>query len=233
MRRFLPLLLALALSLTLLVGCKPALYQDGTFTAVSDANDMGYVKAEVTIKGDKIQSVKLVGLDKLGLEKTEDYPYEAYHQAITDLAKEMTDKNTWDVAAVSGATSTSEEAKQAVKRALEKALVKPTATGQYFDGKFMAISDQEANGWTIAWVTIKDDKITDVDFHSTTQNGEGQFVRKDESYPYAPYHEAREVLPAQFVEKNGTDIDGMAGATGTVNALKQAVERALEQASRN
>ncbi len=237
MKKFLTLAIVLALSLTLFAGCsKPAVYKDGTFVAVSDATDKGYMLAEVTVKKDKIEAVKLVGLDSLGLEKTEKYPYETYHQAVVDLAKEMVDKNTWDVAAVTKASSTSTQSKQAAERAMEKALVKPASTAKYFDGTFMAISDQTEKGWTVAWVTIEDDKITDVVFHSTTKTtddeGNTKFVRKDETYPHAPYHEAREVLPERIVEKNGTDIEAVTGATGTTETVKQAVERALEQASR-
>ncbi|NLW17076.1 MAG: FMN-binding protein [Firmicutes bacterium] len=242
MKKLLSLSMVLALSVALLVGCnqQPATpsttYKDGTYVAVSDANDKGYMRAEVTVKDDKIESVSLVGLDSLGLEKTEDYPYAEYHSAIVDLAEEMVNKNTWDVDSITGATGTSEQSKQAVKRAMEKALVEPASSNQYFDGTFMAISEQNDKGWTIAWVTIENDKITDVKLVSTTakQNDDGStsFVRKDDSYPYPEYFEAIETLPEQFVANNGTDIEGVTGATGTTEQAKDAVEQALAQAAR-
>ncbi len=237
MKKYLSLAVVLALSLTLFVGCgKPATYKDGTFIGASDANDRGYTRAEITIKKDKIESVKIVGLDNVDLDKTEDYPYEEYHKAVTELEKAMKEKNTWDVDAVAKATSTSTQAKQAAQRAMEKALVKPTSTAKYFDGTFMAISEQTERGWTIAWVTLKGDKITDVKLSSTTaktdDNGNNTFVRKDESYPYEPYFEALELIPQRMVEKNGTDIEAVTGATSTTDQAKQAVEKALTEATR-
>lgn len=236
MKKFLSLAVILALSLTLFVGCKPAVYKDGTYVGVSDATDKGYTRAEVTIKKDKIESVKIVGLDSLGLDKTDAYAYEDYHTAVADLAKAMKEKNTWDVDGVAKVTSTSTQAKQAAKRAMEKALVKPTSSAKYFDGTFMAISEQAEKGWTIAWVTLENDKITDVVIHSTTSKtddaGNSKFVRKDETYPYEPYFEALELIPQRIVEKNGTDIEAVTGATGTTDQTKQAVEQALTQAAR-
>lgn len=234
MQKRLSLALIVIMSLALLAGCKQATYQDGTFVAVSDATDKGYMQAEVTIKNDKITAVKLAGVDSLGLEKTDDYPYEPHHQAVAELEETMVAKNTWDVDAVAQATHTSSEAKLAAQRALEKALVKPSSEAKYFDGTFMAISDKDEKGWTIAWVTLKDDKITDVVLHSTTTSKEDpdKFVRKDETYPYAPYHEAVKTLPEQFVAQNGTDVEGVTGATGTTETAKQAVENALNKATR-
>lgn len=240
MKRFWSLTIVLALSLALLVGCgspaAPAVYKDGTYIGVSDASDKGYMRAEITIKQDKLESVKLVGLDGLGLEKTEDYPYEQYHTAIVDLAKEMTEKNTWDVDAVAKATSTSDQSKQAAQRAMEKALAEPTATATYFDGTFMAISEQTERGWTIAWVTVEDDAITKVVIHSTAaktdDNGNVSFARKDDSYPYEVYFEALELIPERMVANNSTDIEAVTGATSTTDQAKEAAAQALESAKR-
>ncbi len=241
MKKLLSLSIILVLAFSLLTGCNqpkaPATtYKDGTYVSVSDATDKGYTRAEVTIKNDKIESVKLVGIDSLGLEKTEAYAYELYHTAIVDLAEEMVSKNTWDVDIITGATSTSEQAKQAAKRAMEKALVQPASSNKYFDGTFMAISEQTDKGWTIAWVTLENDTITDVKIISTTsktnEDGSSTFVRKDDSYPYPQYFEALEIIPQRIVEKNGTDIEVVTGATGTTEQAIQAVDQALAQAAR-
>ncbi len=242
MKKLLSLTIVLALSFAVLTGCNqqpPAsttTYKDGTYVSVSDANDKGYMKAEVTIKDDKIEAVTLVGIDSLGLEKTEDYPYAQYHSAIVDLAEEMVSKNTWDVDSVTGATGTSDQSKQAAQRAMEKALVEPASSNKYFDGTFMAISEQTDKGWTIAWVTLEDDTITDVKIVSTTkktnEDGSSSFVRKDDSYPYPTYFEALELIPERIVEKNSTDIEAVTGATSTTTQAIEAVEQALTQAAR-
>lgn len=233
MKKHLSLLIALTLSLVLLAGCtKPAVYQDGTFTSVSDADDKGYVRAEVTIKGDKIDAVKIVGVDNLGKDKTEAYPYADYHTSIVELADAMKENNTWDVDGIAKATGTSEQARQAAKRAMEKALVKPESSAKYFDGKFMAISEEQPNGWTIAWVKVENDTITEVEIVSTTQDDGGNWVRKDDTYPWEPYFEAVSLIPERIVANNGTDIDTVTGATGTSTQAIEAVNTALELGAR-
>lgn len=240
MKRFWSLAVILALSLTLFVGCstpaEPAVYKDGTYVGVSDATDRGATRAEIIIKNDKIESVKIVDLDGLGLEKTEEYAYEDYHTAIVELADAMQEENTWDVDVVAGATSTSNNAKQAAQRAMEKALVKPTSTAAYYDGTFMAISEQTERGWTIAWVTVEGDAIEKVVVHSTASTtddkGNVSFARKDSSYPYEGYFEALELIPERMVAKNSTDIEAVTGATSTTDQAKEAAAQALTLAKR-
>lgn len=256
MKRILAIALVALFTVSLLAGCKPAVYKDGTYTAVSDATDKGYMKAEVTIAKDKITALKLYGYGSLALEKPASYPHAEYHKVLSDLPAAMIKNNKAKVDIIAKATGSSNQSIQAVERALEKALVKPSSTAKYFDGTFMAMSDVGDKGWTIVWVTVANDKITAVNLHSTTpakekdaegnvvKDAEGKdvikkdaagnvvFERKGEAYPYAQYHEARVELPVRFIAKNSADIEIYTGATGTSNGAKAAVARALTIALR-
>ena len=258
MKRIIIIALVSILTISLLVGCKTAVYKDGTYTAYSDAGDKGDYSAEVTIKGDKITAVKVQGYDSLGRAKTEAYSYPQYHEAVIELPKRFIAKNSSEVDTFTGATSTSTGAKQAVKRTMEMALVKPASSAKYFDGTFMAKSEPDARGaWTVVWVTIGGDKITNVDLHGTAaakeKDAEGNVVkdaegkdvikknaagdvvyeRKDPAvYSYTAYVEAKVELPKRFVAKNGADIDVYTMATGTSNQAKEAVAKALANAAR-
>lgn len=97
----------------------------------------------------------------------------------------------------------------------------------YKDGSYFAVSDADAHGYATALVTISNDRITRVVLNEITEKG----VPKDYSkYPWPASKEAHEKLPAQFVAKNGTDVDVIAKATESTNKYKQAVARALEKA---
>jgi len=246
-KRFVLIALVAVLALSVLAGCSAAkpMYKDGTYIAYSDATDKGDYSAEVTIKGDKITAVKLQGYDSLGKAKTAEYSWPEYHQAIKDLPARFVEKNTWDVDAVAKATSTSNGSKQAVLRAMQKALVTPTTSAKYFDGTYMATSAPDARGgWTIVWVTIGGDAIKGVTIHSTEAAKdaegkaiEGKFQRKDPAVygvaaGYTGYAEAKVELPKRFVAKNSADIDVYTTATGTSNQAKEAVAKALANASR-
>ncbi len=206
---------------------------DGIYEGYSDATDNGYMKAVVTIGAGKITKVTLHGFDGLGLEKSSSYPWFPYHKMIDELPKAYVEKNDWNVDIITQATGSSLESNQAVRRSMERAQ-KDGTKDKYFDGIFMGISEELPGGWTIAWVTLKNDKITKVVLHSTTPDPdrEGEFVIKDESYPWAEYHEALVELPKRFVKANGTKVDIITGATGTSNQAKEAVEEALKMAKK-
>lgn len=74
---------------------------------------------------------------------------------------------------------------------------------------------QGFGGTVTAYVTVDDNgAITDITAVGTQETiGKGSVVL--------------ESLPAEMVKANGTDVDGITGATVTSNALKQAVETAL------
>ncbi|MGI6344801.1 MAG: FMN-binding protein [Bacillota bacterium] len=233
MKKALLLSLVLVVAVGLLAGCSKSVYQDGTYTAVSDSTDNGYMEAKVTIAKDKITAVELIGYDKFAAAKGESYPWDAYHQAIEDIPAQMVAENTWDVDGVAQATGTTEQSKQAAKRALELALTEPASTAKYFDGTFMGVSPADARGGiTVVQVTIEGDVIKAVTAKSAQKAEDGSLAFKDESYPWAEYFEAIEKVPEQIVEANGVDVDGVAGATGTSTQIKEAVQDALNKATR-
>ncbi|HAI21650.1 MAG TPA: hypothetical protein DCM14_07145 [Clostridiales bacterium UBA8153] len=227
----------------------PRTYRDGVFEAYSPANDRGYVWARVTIARDRIAAVELKEYDGVGLEKDlEIYVHPQTGQAIAHLQREFVRRNTANVDVFTGATSTSNKAIQAVQLALEKALNRPRAAGRYFNGTFMAISDVTERGWGIAWVTLQNDRITQVVLHETTPRrdeaghavtdakGRVVFTRKaidgDRRYPHEPWHTARVNMAADMVARGRPTVDTVTGATGSARRWIQAAERALEMARR-
>lgn len=239
-------LMVAVLAIVLLVGCQPAkVYNDGVVTAFSDATDRGYMKVELTIKNDKITAAQVAGFDGLALEKQDTYRHAPFLTAKAELPKRIVAQNSWDIDLVSGATTSSNQVRMAALRALQKARVTPTTAAQFFDGTYMAMSDRGERGWAIVWVTIGNDKITNVVIHETTAARDAagavipdQFVRKNvdaespDFYAFAPYHEARVELPKRFVAANSAEVDVFTGATSTSNNVKAAVARALEMAKR-
>ncbi len=207
-------------------------YQDGTFMGYSNATDRGYVDAEVTIENDQIVDVVIRGYGDLGTEKPDDYPWDEYHEALEVLPQLYVERDHWDVDIITEATGTSNQANQAVYRALARARVEPTnQTNEYFDGTFMAISEKTERGWVIVWVTISNDQITDFRLVETQQSND-RWQRKGDDYPWDEYHELLEVLPEQIIEAQSLDVDGLSGATGTFDRAIDAAEKALEKARR-
>lgn len=244
------LFLIVVFSLALVVGCgteenadSEGDYRDGVYTAVSQFN-RGYVEATVTISGGVITNVEIVEFTDLGVEKI----YEDYHQrfpvledAHTTLAADMAENNTWDVDVVTGATSTSEKAKEAVKFALIKAAYdEPENT--YFNGTFFGMSEVGERGWGIAHVTIENDEIIDIRLEETTAArdedgdpvfdsvGRQVFELKDEDYSYDAFHEAREAIAKSILDAQSPDVDTYTGATGSADMWMEAVRNALDNA---
>lgn len=234
MKRF-AILIVLSLLLVGMMGVSASnnVYVDGTYEAVSDATDRGYMKAEVTIENDAIVGVTLTGYDGLGLEKTEEYPWAPFHAMLEELPELYVERDHWDVDLITANTSSSIQSNQAVYRALARARVEPTnQKNEFFDGTFMAVSDATNRGWTIVWVSIRNDQITDVVIHETQKDND-DWVRKGEDYGWDEYHEALEVLPERMIEANSPQVDIVTEATGTSERAIQAAERALDWARRN
>ena len=250
MKRILVLSLAFALTLSLLAGCSapkpqerpqgrqqgagaqpPAAaktYNDGTYTAASDADDHGYALATVTITDDKITAVQLKEVTEKAVDKDfNTYPYAPSKEANAEMAKRFVEKNSVDVDDYTKATHSSQKYKQAVRRALEKAKVTPAVITTYFDGTFMGRSKAGEHGYAIALVTIKGDRVTDVKLNEVTEKNEFKDYTK---YPYKKSVEAHDQLPAKFVESNGRPVDTFTGATQSTEAFNEAVAGAMEQA---
>lgn len=99
-------------------------------------------------------------------------------------------------------------------------------TTKYVDGTYVAYDDASDKSYGMVEVTIKEDIITDVKVAGFTNMGD----EKGENYPWEAFHEAKETMPQRFIDANGTEVEGVTGATGSVTGWKLAVERALEKA---
>ena len=242
MKRFVLFVLVAVLALSVLAACTPKtppappappkVYTDGTYLASSDAGARGFVTAEITIADDKITAVNLVEYAGFAIPKAEDYAWAEYHEAMQKLPGMFIAANGPNVDNISKATGTVDKSKQAVQRAMEKAMVTKPSAAKYFDGTFMAKSEPDARGgFGVVLVTLEADKITDVVIKAT-RKVEGADVFKDAEYAWPEYHEALVELPKRFIAANSPDIDVYTKATGTSNQAKEAVANALALATR-
>lgn len=242
MRTTVALLLTLA-TVLISLSATTRVYKDGTFVGYSQGDRNGYVKVELTLKGDKIENVRVWEFDGLGIEKlpeTVGKKYPALFEMHKEMVKRIISKNTWNVDAYTGATESSNKLKEAAKFALERAKVEESKK-KYIDGTFMGTSDMTPRGYGIAWVTFKDDKITAVVLEETEPKVEGGkvvldeakrpvFVLKPSTYQWKPYHDAKRELPKRFIEKQSSKVDAYTGATASSRNWMVAVERAMEAA---
>jgi len=200
-------------------------YEDGTYTAVSEADERGYAEAEVTITDGEITEVSLNEYDELGTQKDEDYGYDVWHEAIEELPEKFVEANSADIDVYTEATSTSEKAMDAVDKALQRA----EGYTDTFDGTFMGASDVGEQGYVgIALATLQNGEITEVALREADEEG-GEF--KDEEYDYEPWVEAAEEISQRFVEANSSEVDVYTDATSSSEKWKEAVEQAMEKAS--
>lgn len=220
--------LAALVCLSVLSACEPKVYNDGTYRAVSAADDLGYATAEVSVLKDKIVSVTLAEFDGYGVEKTQDsYAHPPAKEAGAEMAERFAGSEDANVDVYAGATKSSRKYKQAVSFALEKAKMTSTVMSTYFDGTFQGSSGQTEDGYQMAWVTIEDDKITSVILNQVTP--EGQF-RDWLTYPNTTVLEAKDAMEKAFVEKGDPVVDVFAGATKSSTGWIEAVNDALTKA---
>lgn len=215
--------------------CKAKVYSDGTYQAVSQANDKGYTWAKVVVENDKIKSVELKEFTGTGVEKDwATYPYVEAKSANEAMPGRFVQKNSWDVDVFAKATSSSDKYKEAVKLALEKAKAKPTTTTAYFNGTFMGKSAVDGRGsWGIVWVTIQNDKITAVNLAETYVTGGETVLKSADTYAYVEWHGAKAELPARFVAAGPSgvaSVNAFAGATSSTDKWKAAMQNALANA---
>jgi uncharacterized protein with FMN-binding domain len=234
MKKGLFLVISTLLIIVLLVGCGSDTivdnpggvngdgYKDGTYTATSNANERGYVKAEVVIKGGVIDAVTLWEFNDKGLEKDADYTYENFHAAIAELPGRFVEANSAEVDVVTGASSTSNKAMDAVDKALQRS----KGFAGTFEGMHMGVSDASERGWAVALVVLDaDGNISEVILKEIAGTD-----FKDEGYGYDVWHQAVDEMAQKFVDANSSDVDAFTGATGSSGMWMQAVEDALQKA---
>lgn len=92
-----------------------------------------------------------------------------------------------------------------------------TNTGDvYYDGTYTGTGTGYKGGTTVVKVTMKGDKITDI-----------EEVSNEDTPGY--YEKAKVIIP-NILEKNSTQVDNVSGATKSCNGIIAAVEDALQQA---
>lgn len=199
---------------------------DGTYTATSDADLLGYSRARVTVENGEMVEVRLTEYDENSREKDFDsYTYEPSVNAYRELPWSFIAAQSSGIDAVTGATYSSLHYRQAVDRALQKARdIKGSGS---FDGVFQAESDEDENGYGIAQVRIKAGIIQTVNLKAI--DGDGR-LKDPKEYPHEPFRRALEELPERFLKANSHEVDGIAGATRSSAQFREAVERALESA---
>lgn len=160
----------------------------------------GEVSVTVTMAGDKIANVVAVG---------EDETQGIGSNAIDQLPGKIVEANSTDVDAVAGASVTSKAIIEAVNNAL-----KSKASGE---GTTLTGTAKGFGGDVIVTVTMDGDKIVKVEAQGPDETeGVGST--------------AIDQLPEKIVEVNSTDVDAVAGASITSNAIIDAVNNALELA---
>ncbi|MCK8825314.1 FMN-binding protein [Fuchsiella alkaliacetigena] len=100
-----------------------------------------------------------------GAAKDEDYGFDAWHEAMELLPNSFIEANSAQVDIVSGATSTSNMAIEAVDMALQKA-----QGVTKFEGTYLGFSEKSERGnHGVAWVTVKDGEITEIELKKAAE----------------------------------------------------------------
>jgi uncharacterized protein with FMN-binding domain len=184
-------------------------YKDGTYTGVGQGKSPD-LRVAVTIKDDKITNVEIVSNNETNGK-----------EALSTIPRKIVDTQSTDVDVVSGATMTSKGIMEAVNDALIQAEINAPSTadnqGKYNDGTYNGIGQGKSPDLKVA-VTVKDDKITNVEIVSNNET-KGK--------------EALNTIPNKIVETQSTSVDVVSGATMTSKGIMMAVNDALSQAIKN
>lgn len=199
--------------------------KDGTYEGTGTGFH-GTVKAAVTIKNNKIKSIKI-------LEHHDDAAY--FNRASGQLLPLIVKRQTTNVDTVSGATYSSNGIIKAVRNALSKAAIKSSSkkneekkkdkdkkpasenvSGTYKDGTYQGTGTGFQGKITVK-VTIKYSKITQIQ------------IVKNEKDDAAYFNRALGVID-NIIALQRTDVDVVSGATYSSNGIIEAVKNALKKA---
>nr|WP_276938316.1 FMN-binding protein [Helcococcus sueciensis] len=186
--------------------------EDGTYTGKAKGFS-GDVEVEVVVSGGKISEVKVV--------KESETP-EIGGAAKDTASQQIVEANSLEIDGVAGATVTVDAIKAAVKDALSGS------------GSSEEEASQEEAGLTIPEDGTYTGKAKgfsgDVEVEVVVSGGkisEVKVVKESETPEIGGA--AKDTASQQIVEANSLEIDGVAGATVTVDAIKAAVKDALSQ----
>lgn len=183
----------------------PAAGPSGTFTASADGFG-GPVSVTLTLENGKITASEIVGDSETA---------SIGGAALETLQQQLVDANSAEIDGVAGATVTSNAVKSAASAALAAANGE-TAAISYQAGTYTE-SAMGRNAALTVEVTFSENSIESVNVtdHAETMTVAGV---------------ALERIPAQIVEHQTTKVDAVTGATVTCNAIKSAVNAAIEKA---
>ena len=184
------------------------------------ATGMGEVTAELIVADGHIVGVNLTGDNETpGIGS----------KAIEELPSKIVEAQSADVDGVAGATITSNAVKEAVKAAMAEAGLEDAAAESAADDAALTVALEDAADGTYAAtaqgfggditvdVTLSGGKIADVKIVGDSETpGLGAV--------------AVEKMPAQLLEAQSADVDGVAGATVSSSAIRAAFGDALAKA---
>ena len=184
------------------------------------ATGMGEVTAELIIADGHIVGVNLTGDNETpGIGS----------KAIEELPGKIVEAQSADVDGVAGATITSNAVKEAVKKAMAEAGLEDAAAESAADDAALTVALEDAADGTYSAtaqgfggditvdVTLSGGKIADVKIVGDSETpGLGAV--------------AVEKMPAQLLEAQSADVDGVAGATVSTSAIRDAFGDALAKA---
>ena len=189
-----------------------------------EGNSQGYggdFKVKIKIKNGELSAINVV---------TNNETPEYYEKASVIIAQILEKGNT-DVDSISGATISSEAIKNAVRDALHKAgskketpklaqkTQKPNTPNVATKGLKDGVYEASSNGYggrLAVRVTVKNGKLTNIDV-----------ISNNETPSY--FNRASSVID-RILSTGSVNVDSVAGATISSNAIKQAVSKALAQA---
>ena len=179
-------------------------YEPGTYSA--EAKGYGIVKVSITVDENSITEVVL--------DTSQEMP--AIGGAATEeLTSQIMAAQGPEIDGVSGASLTSNAVRAAVTEALEKAMASKLIPSGYKPGTYSA--EAEGMGTVKVSITVDENSITKVVLDTSQETPEIGGA-------------ATEELASQIMAMQGSEIDGVTGASLTSNAVRVAVAEALEKA---
>ncbi len=206
-------LLSSAMMLSL-VGCSSSSsgkYTAGTYTG-SGKGHSSDVTVTATFSSSEITKVEL---DVSG--ETESIG----GKAADELVQQIMDKQSSDIDGVSGATETTNAVKAALEDAIKQASGAESAEKtELTDGTYTETATSfGVTGLMKGTVTIKDNKITDIQITEESDSATGQW-----------FSVAEEKLIPRIIEAQSVGVDSITGATTSSGAIKNIVSSAIEEA---
>ena len=194
------------------------MYKAGTYKASAKGKSKKVpVTVGVTVSASKIKSIKVLSHKESVTNKKYG---KVVTSAITEFPASIVKASSIDVDAVAKATITSNAVALAVAKALNKALV----STKYKAGTYKASAKGKSKRVPVTVeVTVSASKIKSIKVlshkESVTNKKYGEVVTS-----------AITEFPASIVKANSIDVDAIAKATRTSNAVALAVARALDKA---